>query len=230
MSNSIKSHASTQQHNYIIHPVLLYIPNLIGYSRVLLTTISFILCWTSPILSGILYGISQVLDALDGTAARYYNQTSSFGAVLDMLTDRMSTGVLFIVLSLMYPNVWGLFAFLLVLDMCSHWFQMYSRLSSGQTTHKGARNKWLNFYYTFPYALLVHVIGNEAFFLSLYILYFDTYTLPVWLLSTAKIAALISLPICTAKQIMNVIQLWESIQILVEQDYKRVQPQYQKVT
>lgn len=216
MSNKTNRH----ELNYTINPVLYYIPNLIGYTRILLTIISFTLCWTRPVQSMIYYAASQVLDALDGTAARYYKQTSKFGAVLDMLTDRMSTGVLFIVLSHLYPSQWGIFTALLVLDLVSHWYQMYAKLSSGATTHKGSDNKILNFYYTFPYALLVHVVGNEGFFISLYILSFSYNVLPAWLMYTAKLSALICAPIATAKQVMNVIQLWDSVRILVEQDYK----------
>lgn len=36
----------------------------------------------------LLYGVSCLLDAVDGMAARALNQTSKFGAVLDMVTDR----------------------------------------------------------------------------------------------------------------------------------------------
>lgn len=35
-----------------------------------------------------LYGVSCLLDAIDGHAARLLGQTSRFGAVLDMITDR----------------------------------------------------------------------------------------------------------------------------------------------
>lgn len=36
----------------------------------------------------LLYGASSLLDAADGYAARALNQSSEFGAVLDMVTDR----------------------------------------------------------------------------------------------------------------------------------------------
>jgi len=39
----------------------------------------------------LLYGISCLLDAVDGQAARALGQTSKFGAVLDMVTDRCAT-------------------------------------------------------------------------------------------------------------------------------------------
>lgn len=41
-----------------------------------------------PKYSTIAYCVSQLLDAVDGHAARYLGQASKFGAVLDMVTDR----------------------------------------------------------------------------------------------------------------------------------------------
>jgi CDP-diacylglycerol--inositol 3-phosphatidyltransferase len=41
-----------------------------------------------PKYSTLLYGVSCLLDAVDGQAARALGQTSKFGAVLDMVTDR----------------------------------------------------------------------------------------------------------------------------------------------
>ena len=43
---------------------------------------------TSPVLAGTLYLFSGFLDAFDGWAARKFNQSTMFGAVLDMVTDR----------------------------------------------------------------------------------------------------------------------------------------------
>ena len=39
----------------------------------------------------VLYCISSLLDAVDGQAARALGQSSKFGAVLDMVTDRCAT-------------------------------------------------------------------------------------------------------------------------------------------
>jgi CDP-diacylglycerol--inositol 3-phosphatidyltransferase len=41
-----------------------------------------------PKMCTLLYGVSCLLDAVDGMAARALDQTSKFGAVLDMVTDR----------------------------------------------------------------------------------------------------------------------------------------------
>lgn len=58
------------------------------------------------------YGISCLLDAVDGQAARALGQTSKFGAVLDMVTDRC-VHLVIIVLSLcgstcLSPKVYNL--------------------------------------------------------------------------------------------------------------------------
>lgn len=93
--------------------------------RIISTVVAFYLCFSQIELAALFYTIGQGLDAVDGVTARYFNQCSKFGAVLDMLTDRMSTAVLLVVLALLYPDMWGAFAFLIVLDIVSHWFQMY---------------------------------------------------------------------------------------------------------
>ena len=41
-----------------------------------------------PKVCTVLYFVSCILDAVDGQAARALGQTSKFGAVLDMVTDR----------------------------------------------------------------------------------------------------------------------------------------------
>ncbi len=153
-----------------------------------------------------------ILLTVDGIAARYFGQCSKFGAVLDMLTDRMGTSVLLVVLSHMYPSIWGIFAGLLVLDIVSHWYQMYATLVQGKTTHKGSDSSaLLNFYYTFPYALLVCCCGNEFFIMSLYLM---PHYPSAWLTNFA----IINFPIFVFKQFMNVVQLWDSTQKLTAMD------------
>ena len=128
----------------------------------------------------------------------------------------MSTAVLLIVLALLYPHVWGLFASLIVLDIVSHWFQMYCKLAQAISTHKGSKNPLLNFYYTFPYALLVFCVGNEAFFIALYIISFNNIgSTMIWICYTVLY---ITGPICFGKQFMNVVQLMDACGEIVEMD------------
>lgn len=59
-----------------------------GYTRVILAGISLTYMSYHPKLCTLLYGISSLLDAVDGQVARAMGQSSRFGAVLDMVTDR----------------------------------------------------------------------------------------------------------------------------------------------
>lgn len=43
---------------------------------------------THPKFCTVAYCVSALLDAVDGMAARALGQTSKFGAILDMVTDR----------------------------------------------------------------------------------------------------------------------------------------------
>lgn len=169
-------------------------------------------------LAAAFYILGQGMDAVDGVAARHFKQTSRFGVVLDMLSDRMGQAALLVVLSHLYPSAWGFFTFLLVLDMVSHWCQMYSRLSQNKASHKGGKSALLNFYYSFP-ALFIFCSGNEFFFTSLYLLAFDkspigTFAgveLPRW-----RLAAYVTFPLFAFKNMMNVVQLHEAVTEIAE--------------
>jgi hypothetical protein len=68
--------------------VLTYLPNLIGYIRVVLLATSIALApradkWVTSIWA---YIVSFALDGADGYAARWLNQTSKVGILLDMIT------------------------------------------------------------------------------------------------------------------------------------------------
>ncbi|KAA6423313.1 MAG: hypothetical protein FRX49_06765 [Trebouxia sp. A1-2] len=129
--------ALTQHWFYTRHGnVWIYIPNLIGYARIASTLTAFLLAPQYPSVFVILYFLGFVADETDGRLARKYKQTSTLGAVLDMVTDRASTAGLLMLLCKTYPNIFILFLSLLMLDLFSHWFQMYSTLVAGSATHK----------------------------------------------------------------------------------------------
>ena len=48
--------------------------------------------------------IAFILDEFDGRAARAYNQSSNFGAALDMVADRSATAGLRLILAQLYPQ------------------------------------------------------------------------------------------------------------------------------
>ncbi|CAN0333484.1 unnamed protein product, partial [Discosporangium mesarthrocarpum] len=76
--------------------------------------------------SSVCYLVSFAGDAVDGCVARMFNQTSQFGSVLDMVTDRCSTAGLLLVLSRLYGHK-SAFGFLLLvfIDLFSHWLHCH---------------------------------------------------------------------------------------------------------
>ncbi|XP_022683806.1 probable CDP-diacylglycerol--inositol 3-phosphatidyltransferase 2 isoform X1 [Setaria italica] len=114
---------------------------------------------------------SFVLDGVDGWFARKFNQASTFGSVLDMVTDRVSTACLLALLSQCYkPGL--IFLMLLGLDITSHWFQMYSSLLSGKTSHKDVKhtNNWLlKLYYGYRPFMAFCCVSCEVLYIILFL-------------------------------------------------------------
>lgn len=100
--------------------IFLFYPNLIGYSRIVLAIASLYYMPIHPRTCSALYTVSCLLDALDGYAARAYNQSTRFGAVLDMVTDRCSTSCLLVFLASAFPRWAIVFQLLISLDLASH--------------------------------------------------------------------------------------------------------------
>lgn len=83
----------------------------------------------SPILFlGFCYILSGFLDAFDGHAARMMNQSTKFGAMLDMLTDRCATMALLATLCTFYPKWLFFFQMSMVIDISCHWIHLHTSL------------------------------------------------------------------------------------------------------
>ncbi|XP_047468671.1 uncharacterized protein LOC125024933 [Penaeus chinensis] len=78
------------------YSILLYVPNLIGYTRLLLLLLAFCLLPASPASFVTLYSISITLDGFDGYAARKLHQCSLFGAWFDVILDNLGRGLLWV--------------------------------------------------------------------------------------------------------------------------------------
>lgn len=123
-----------------------------GYTRIILAIASLYYMPLHPRTCSLLYSISCLLDALDGIAARYFQQSTRFGAVLDMVTDRCTTACLLVFLSSAWPRWALLFQGLISLDLASHYMHMYATLTmagSGQSHKKvdQSRSRILHLYY-----------------------------------------------------------------------------------
>ncbi|KAL2078804.1 hypothetical protein ACEWY4_026489 [Coilia grayii] len=175
--------------------IFLFVPNLIGYARIVLALLSFYLMPCCPAPAVFCYLLSALLDAFDGHAARALNQGTKFGAMLDMLTDRCATMCLLVNLALLYPSYTFLFQLSMSLDIASHWLHLHSSMMKGATSHKTidlSGNPILRIYYTSRPVLFVMCMGNELFFCLLYVLHFTEEPYG-WLQVLLWVCALISM-------------------------------------
>ncbi|EFX04177.1 cdp-diacylglycerol-inositol 3-phosphatidyltransferase [Grosmannia clavigera kw1407] len=159
--------------------IFVFWPNIIGYSRIVLALSSLYYMPLHPRTCSLLYSVSCLLDALDGYAARYFEQSTRFGAVLDMVTDRCTTACLLVFLSTAFPRWAIVFQGLISLDLASHYVHMYATLAMGgaETSHKSvdrSRSWLLNLYYTNKTVLFLFCALNELFFIALYLLSFSS--------------------------------------------------------
>ncbi len=90
-----------------------------------------------------------------------------------MVVDRASSAVMLAILGKFYPNLGLLFYGDIVLDMVSHWYQMYASLYCGDH-HKHSKTEWklLEIYYSNYYVLSALCYGNTMFLSSCYLLHF----------------------------------------------------------
>ncbi|KAL9945080.1 CDP-diacylglycerol-inositol 3-phosphatidyltransferase [Verticillium nonalfalfae] len=159
--------------------IFVFYPNIIGYVRIVLAIASLYYMPLHPRTCSLLYSVSCLLDALDGYAARIFDQSTRFGAVLDMVTDRCTTSCLLMFLACAFPRWTIVFQLLITLDFASHYMHMYASLTMGGagTSHKNVdkeRNWMLNLYYTNKTVLFVFCALNELFFIALYLLSFSS--------------------------------------------------------
>ncbi|KAJ1986327.1 phosphatidylinositol synthase 1 (CDP-alcohol phosphatidyltransferase1) [Coemansia thaxteri] len=203
--------------------VFWFVPNLIGYTRVLLSAVAtFSMYYEFPTVMFISYALSELLDAADGYYARKLGQCSKLGEVLDMVTDRCTTTVLLTYLAHLYPSSALLFCLLISLDISSHYMQMYSQLCTGKTNHKQMDDSahWiLRAYYTDRRVLFAFCFGNEAFFLLIYLNHYLESGAVYYLSLLLTLAAF---PIFAVKNLINLVQLYESAKDLAKLDAAQI--------
>lgn len=78
------------ERRYLPFGVVFYVPNLLGYARIIL---SFLGLFFSSLHHSrravITWIIAAILDILDGIIARWLNQTSSYGVIVDIAADNI---------------------------------------------------------------------------------------------------------------------------------------------
>lgn len=199
--------------------VWFFYPNLIGYLRIIFALISFEAMTYAPYRAAICYIISAGLDAVDGYVARVCNQSSRFGAMLDMLTDRCALLALVMCCGHFYPNWLLSFQLSAVIDVAAHWLHFLAANLTGKTTHKQSSNPVLHLYYTSRPFLFLMCLGNEAFYGLMYVNHFwpgpdvnGFHFIPC--------LATLLFPVALLKTVISLLHLFAASQILIVEDQK----------
>ncbi|VDK33363.1 unnamed protein product [Taenia asiatica] len=195
---------------YVLHPTVAHRCFLQGYARILLLLYA---CWymsTDPVRAVVSYLLSALLDAVDGHVARLLNQSTKFGAALDMLSDRCTTTCLLFTLGVFYPRYLFLFQMSACIDIASHWLHVQSSIQSGSSSHKTISldgNPLLRVYYTNRVILFIMCAGNELFYAMLYLLHF-TKGPTSFGLGICLVILYLSLPIAFLKTLISLVHLY----------------------
>ncbi|CAB0044312.1 unnamed protein product [Trichogramma brassicae] len=187
--------------------IFLFVPNIIGFGRVILALISFYFMPTHYAIAAWCYIISALLDAVDGHAARYFNQGTKFGGMLDQLTDRAGTMCLLVTLAQFYPEWTFWFQISMTIDIVCHWIYLHTTVLQGKTSHKFidmAENPIMNIYYTNRPVLFFMCAGNEAFYAALYLLHFTEGPVLIGI-SLFRAVAYLSAPIAIVKALISIL-------------------------
>lgn len=210
--------------------IFLFLPNIIGYLRIFLYAISFISHTLGHWLwCLVFYLIAFLLDELDGLAAISLEQTSQFGATLDMVTDRTATAGLCVILAQLYPSYLLIFILLIALDISSHYYLLQATSTQAENNHKNtarwSQNWLLNLYYGKKIFMDTLIFGNELFYMLLYLCYYiQGSNLLVHSIDFGQILWWIIFPIYLLKQITNIAQLQASAVRIASADLQQRQP------
>lgn len=186
--------------------VFLFVPNLIGYLRIILLIISSYYITSNHRFGLAIYLLSCSMDAVDGFAARLLNQSSTFGSMLDMITDRVSTMCLLMNLANLYTEYSQVFQTLLIIDIVSHWLHFFSaKLDDNQKSHKnfGVDIPLMRLYYQNKTVLTSICAFEQLFFASLLLYNFEKTLLFLSI-------SIISLPGMLFKNWINILQIYNS--------------------
>lgn len=195
--------------------VFLFPPNLLGYARIALALVSVATAFRSSCTFCVCYALSQILDALDGHIARALGQATQFGAVLDQVTDRLSTVNIFVLNAMVWPNWYLLFLAVMLVDLGGHWVHTFATLHAGKGNHKMIANNWkfLKFYYENKPIMFTFHAGYESAWTLLFLL-----SRPNVPYSFIKLLLVPTFILAFLKSITNVLQLIYGAEVLAEID------------
>ncbi|KAL9980296.1 hypothetical protein ACROYT_G008859 [Oculina patagonica] len=158
--------------------IYFFVPNLIGYVRIVLNLAAFYFMLHKPFLTIILHFTGGILlDVADGVSARYFNQCSSYGDLLDFLVDRCGRIGMMMALCVFYPQYLFVFQLLVCLEITgslSNYYRCALLTHSNNTFKKTCSyDPWLlRIFFEEPITTLV-IIGQDMCVAMFYLLHFS---------------------------------------------------------
>lgn len=115
--------------------ILLYIPNLLGYLRIVLAFLSLKYFMVNPDRNVDILVVSALLDAIDGPLARKLNQCSKIGALIDIVADNAWRTITWIQAMIITANSgYPIFIFVGCFIICTEWLVMHALLVSASNS------------------------------------------------------------------------------------------------
>lgn len=149
----------------------LFVPNLIGYGRLVCLIIAVATAFEHPWLAAVCMCLCIWGDFFDGRIARKLGQTSAFGQLLDFITDHYVLNLaMYLILCRLYPQWWLAVLFVAVADGSAHAGWTYLALLRGSSSHRSSaftKVRLIELYYRGP-VLSVTVGFYQFTMLALY--------------------------------------------------------------
>jgi hypothetical protein len=112
-------------------PVVLYVPNILCYARIVLAFVGLQFASARPVTAVTIWIVSATLDLFDGPLARLLNQTSSFGVILDIAADNILRTCVWVAAAAANPSYLAVSCFVI----CLEWTTMVATQVHASSSH-----------------------------------------------------------------------------------------------
>lgn len=145
----------------------MYVPNLIDYLRYYLSIKGMYYAFVDEQWHYfiIYYYVAIAMDIIDGAHARLLDQVTRYGTCLDMVCDRASVSMMYLILAQIYPKLEIILLCFFIVDYGSHYLQFVANALVKNSSHKNMNDPNENFlvrlYYTNKVVFVILACGGD---------------------------------------------------------------------
>ena len=202
---------------------MMYVPNLIDYLRYALSIKSMHYAFNESQWGYFIayYYAAIFMDIVDGFVARLLDQESKFGAVLDMVCDRMSVSMMYFVLARVWPQYETFLIAFFIIDYGGHFLQVTANALTKNSSHKNMdieENPLVRLYYTNKVFFITMACGADNGLVLAFL--YGRYTVLQEILFI-KVLVHITTTIICLKQVINIGQCIGAIKKIQKYDLEK---------